>query len=107
MRTRTRILNEIEALNQYPDGYVDGAIESLKRVLEEIEKEIKDIQDKIDRITNREENRDLYRRLTTIPGVGNRTASIIIAYFGTFSNFKNSKAVSSYIGLTPSIKESN
>lgn len=38
MRTRTRILNEIEALNQYPDGYVDGAIESLKRILEDRER---------------------------------------------------------------------
>jgi len=37
MRTRTRILNEIEALNQYPDGFVDSAIESLKRLLQEIE----------------------------------------------------------------------
>jgi transposase len=64
MRTKTRILNQIEALNQYPEGYAEEAIESLKKVLEEIEKEIKNIQDKIDAIVNREENRDLYRRLT-------------------------------------------
>ena len=54
MRTRTRILNEIEALNQYPDGFVDSAIESLKRLLQEIEIEIKNIQHKIDEIVNRE-----------------------------------------------------
>lgn len=106
MRTHTRILNQIEALNQYPEGYAEEAIESLKRVLEEIEKEIKNIQDKIDAIINREENRDLYRRLTTIPGIGKRTASTLIAYFGSFSTFENSKQVASYIGLTPSIKES-
>ena len=106
MRTKTRILNQIEALNQYPEGYAEEAIESLKKVLEEIEKEIKNIQDKIDAIVNREENRDLYRRLTTIPGIGKRTASAIIAYFGSFSTFENSKQVTSYIGLTPSIKES-
>ena len=106
MRTHTRILNQIEALNQYPEGYAEEAIESLKRVLEEIEKEIKNIQDKIDAIVNREENKDLYRRLTTIPGIGKRTASTLIAYFGSFSTFENSKQVASYIGLTPSIKES-
>jgi len=106
MRTKTRILNQIEALNQYPEGFAEEAIKSLKRVLEEIEKEIKNIQDKIDAIVNREENRDLYRRLTTIPGIGKRTASAIIAYFGSFSTFENSKQVSSYIGLTPSIRES-
>ena len=106
MRTRTRILNEIEALNQYPDGFVDSAIESLKRLLQEIEREIKNIQHKIDEIVNREENKDLYGRLTSIPGVGKRTASAIIAYFGEFSTFDNFKYVASYIGLTPSIKES-
>jgi len=106
MRTRTRILNEIEALNQYPDGFVDSAIESLKRLLQEIEIEIKNIQHKIDEIVNREENKDLYGRLTSIPGVGKRTASAIIAYFGEFSTFDNFKTVASYIGLTPSIKES-
>ena len=106
MRTKTRVLNEIEALNQYPEGYAEEVIESLNRLLEELEKEIKNIQDKIDKIVNREENKDLYGRLTSIPGVGKRTASAIIAYFGEFSTFDNFKTVASYIGLTPSIKES-
>lgn len=106
MRTKTRILNQIEALKQYPEGYAEEAIKSLKRLLKEIEKEIKNIQDKIDKITNREENRYLYRRLTTIPGIGSRTASALIAYFGLFLNFESPKQVASYIGLTPSIKES-
>jgi len=40
MKTKTRILNQIEALNQYPEGYAEEAIESLKRLLEEIEMSI-------------------------------------------------------------------
>jgi len=107
LRTKTRILNQIEALNQYPEGYGEEAIESLKKVLEEIEKEIKNIQDEIDAIiNNEEESKDLYNRLTTIPGIGKRNASAIIAYFGSFSTFESSKQVASYIGLTPSIRES-
>ncbi|BAL80166.1 IS110 family transposase [Caldisericum exile] len=106
-RTRTRILNEIEALEQYPDSYAHDAIESLKRVLIELEKEIKEIEKKIDNvIKNKEKYRELFIRLTGIPGIGKRTASAIIAYFGTFDSFNDAKEVSSYVGLTPSIKES-
>lgn len=106
-RTRTRILNEIEALEQYPDPYAHDAVESLKRVLIELEKEIKEIEKKIDNvIKNKEAYKEIFIRLTGIPGIGKRTASAIIAYFGTFDSFDHAKEVSSYIGLTPSIKES-
>jgi len=106
-KTRTRVLNQIEALNQYPQGYGIDALASLKKVLEEIEKEIENLENKISDIVNDEkENRDLYKRLKTIPGIGDRTASAIIAYFGSFSTFESPKQVPCYSGLTPLIKES-
>lgn len=105
-KTRTRILNQLEALKQYPESYGIDALKSLNRVLKEINKEIKNLENKISEIVNKKENRDLYERLKTIPGIGDRSASAIIAYFGTFSNFKFPKQVPCFVGLTPLIKKS-
>lgn len=66
----------------------------------------KNIQNRIDSILNNQKQRELYGRLTSIPGIGKRTASSLIAYLGSFPSFESSKAVASHIGLTPSIKES-
>jgi transposase len=105
-KTKTRILNQLEALNQYPDQLGIDAIKSLKSILEEIDKEIKNLENKISEIVKKEENRNLYEKLKTIPGIGDRAASAIIAYFGSFSSFDSPKQAPSYAGLTPLIKKS-
>jgi len=40
-------------------------------------------------------------RLMTIPGVGRKTAEMIVAYIDDPHRFKNARQLSSYIGLTP------
>lgn len=44
---------------------------------------------------------DRVRRLTTIPGVGNRTAEIAVAMLDDSKRFKNVSQVGAYTGLTP------
>ncbi len=44
--------------------------------------------------------------LTTIPGVGNLTALVILAELGDISRFKTAKQVVSYAGLAPSVYSS-
>jgi transposase len=41
------------------------------------------------------------RLLRTIPGVGPRTAEVVVAYLDEPRRFKNSRQVSSYAGLVP------
>ncbi len=107
VRTKTRILNQIEALNQYPEGFSEEAKEDLEQLVVEIDKRIEHIRNTIkEMIKDNEETKEIYGRITKIPGIGERTASSIIAYFGSFSSFESAKQVASYIGLTPSIKES-
>ncbi len=40
-------------------------------------------------------------RVMTIPGVGRKTAEMIVAYIDDPHRFKNTRQLSSYIGLTP------
>lgn len=44
--------------------------------------------------------------LTTIPGIGNLTALVILAELGDINRFKTTKQVVSYAGLAPSIRSS-
>jgi transposase len=47
------------------------------------------------------ERNERVRRLKTVPGVGNRTAEIVIAMIDNPHRFKNVSQVGAYTGLTP------
>jgi len=49
---------------------------------------------------------DDLKRLMTIPGVGKFTAMMILAEIGNIKRFKNAKALSSYVGIIPSVYQS-
>lgn len=68
-------------------------VASCKRAIDRLEKEMQNLV-----IKNYE---DVYKKLIKIPGVGDKTASIIIGYFGKFDNFETAKQVVSFIGLNP------
>lgn len=110
MKDRTRILNRIEALKQYPNGEADLALKSLEHMLEEIDREIKNIEKELSSMIHgkdaKEEYKETYERLIHIPGVGSTTAIAIIAYFGTFSHFLDAKHVDSCVGFTSAIDKS-
>lgn len=68
-------------------------IRSNEKSIEKLEKEITGIiKDNFD---------DLNKRLLQIPGVGLKTSSMIIGYFGYFDNFESAKQVVSFVGLNP------
>jgi transposase len=105
-KDRTRTTNRIEALKQYPEEYNKIPLKSLKKMVRKIDKEIKSIEKEIMKIIEKYEYKEQYKRLTSIPGIGERTAASLIAYFNEFETFKSPKEVVSYVGLTPSIDES-
>jgi transposase len=104
--TKTRILNQIEALRQYSSEYTTSIITHYNGIIEEIDKVISDIEDKLEEIMLDDTNKVTYKKLLTIPGVGKRVASAIISYFGRFELFETARQVSSFVGLTPLIEQS-
>lgn len=105
-KDRTRATNRMEALKQYPKEYNKIPLKSLKKMVRKIDKEIKSIEKEIMKIIEEHGYKEQYKRLTSIPGVGERTAISLIAYFNEFETFESPKEVVSYVGLTPSIDES-
>lgn len=90
-------LAKAQSSNLLPPDLVVSVQEQLKR--------INDLQNDIDNITQRlramiREDRQM-QAIHRIPGVGELTASALIAAVGDFSSFKSSRQFASWVGLTP------
>jgi len=69
------------------------------------DKEIKAVEIKMVTITEKHHS-DLYKNLQTIPGLGKRTAMLLIVITDGFTKFENAKELVSYIGICPRLYES-
>jgi transposase len=78
---------------------VQALIEDHLRYLEEqIARVQQAIRDHIDQFPDLRRQRDL---LTTIPGIGEKTAAILLGEIGDLSQFKRAPQLAAYAGLTP------
>ncbi len=104
---KNRNRNHIEALKQYKEEYSKESIKVLNSINKAIDKKILKVEKKIEKlIMDSPEYRDVYKRVTDIPGIGKRTGSALIGWFDTFNGFNSAKQVAAYIGLNPDIKQS-
>lgn len=100
----TMITNQLEAFTQLPDCN--------KEVMRELRSLLKTINLKITRLEAKmlEIAKEYYSRtfnaLLTIPGIGPKTAIILIAITNNFQKFDDIKKLSSYVGLAPRIYQS-
>lgn len=101
---RTALRNQLEALNQYYFKAVE-AESSLKTLILQLDREITKLEqqekDHIDK-----QNKEMRQNITTIPGIGDSTACMMIAETNGFTNFKSAKQLSSYFGCCPRIRQS-
>ena len=80
-------------------------VRSLKRCLKQLEKEIKDLENKLLFLV-KQDHQDLLTRLKTIPGIGPKTALMLVVFTGGFDRFTSASELCSYAGLTPVIRQS-
>ena len=80
-------------------------LRSLKRSLKFIEKEKKLLEKKLETLV-KEEHAAMLTNLVSIPGIGRKTASLLIVYTDAFSRFETAAALCSYCGITPIIRQS-
>ena len=101
---RTALSNQLEALSQY-EFIAEDAENSLKETVKYLDLQISKLEEQekehID-ITNRE----LRENITTIAGIGDSTACMMIALTNGFSNFTSAKQLSSYFGCCPRVRQS-
>jgi len=98
MKTQNR--NRLEALD-----YNALEMEDVKAVFVELNKKIDDQMRQVEKkiaLLAKDEDEEEYRHLLSIPGIGKRTASAVIGYFGTLEDFSSAKQMVGFIGTNPS-----
>lgn len=73
---------------------------SIKRSLKSIQKEIMQLEAKLEELIKTHEQ-DLYSRLKSIPGIGKKTAIMLIVCSDGFKKFEHAKQMISFLGLAP------
>lgn len=78
---------------------------SLKRALKSVQKEISTLEARLDELVKEEDQKQL-TLLKSIPGMGQKTAILLIVLTEGFSNFENARQLCCYAGITPTIRQS-
>ncbi|MFA6570223.1 MAG: IS110 family transposase [Bacteroidota bacterium] len=101
---RTALSNQLEALKQ--NNFVSEASEKvLTETMQYFDVQIAKLEkhekDQIDK-----QHKEMREKITSISGIGNSTACMMISMTNGFSNFSSAKQLSSYFGCCPRVRQS-
>ena len=104
LKKRTATKNKLhgEEVLGIPSKYV---YRSLKRNLKHLDKEVKGIEARLLELVKQERRQQL-TLLTSIPGIGIKTALFLVVVTDGFAKFEKASQLCSYVGTTPTIRES-
>lgn len=103
-RQSTALKNKLHSL--VSRGVTQGImIRSLKRQLNNLKKEILLLEKELEELIKANEPK-LLSRLISIPGIGKKTALIMMVSTSNFNNFNHYKQICSYVGLAPNERSS-
>lgn len=103
-KQRTALLCQSEAFSS--TQMMDKEIELLmKSNIVHLEKQLEKIAERMETIIGGH-HRQMLNNVESIPGIGRKTAIVLIVLSGGFKKFSNYRQLSAYIGLSPRIYES-
>jgi transposase len=82
-----------------------AAVGSLKRSLRHVQKEMVTLEEKL-LILVKQAHQEVLTRLKSIPGIGSKTALMLVVLTDGFERFASGSELCSYAGLTPIIRQS-
>lgn len=103
-KNKTNIERQLEAF-QHGTVTDPDLMRLLKKEVKHVEKQILIIEEKMQLIAE-EYYSEMMKNLTSIPGIGKKTALLLIVISNGFKKFSNARQLSSYVGLSPRIFES-
>lgn len=100
----TALKNKLHSLESR--GHTKGvAVRTLKLQLKRTKTELEKLEAEMERLI-REHEGELFTHITSIPGIGRKTAMFLIAITNGFEGFENHRQVVSYLGLAPTERSS-
>lgn len=91
-----------QLLNQLESTLVNEIKNELKKIIKSIEKRMDTLESKLNaRIKKNSTHNKMKKSITSIKGVGDKTAHALIAYLPDIDLFKNAKQLAAYAGLNP------
>jgi transposase len=103
-KSRTSMIRQQEAFGQLPVCSKEASAAVQKTIIS-IEKQILRLEQKMQQLIETYHG-SMYERLQTIPGLGQKTALMLIVLTGGFTKFSNSGQLCAYVGTSPRIFES-
>jgi transposase len=101
---KTQLINQQEAYTA-AGGKGNAALKILRKEIAHIEKQILQIEQEMEAITQKHHSKML-AQLKSIPGIGKRTAMLLIVITDGFTRFETAKQLVGYIGLCPRVYDS-
>lgn len=103
-KQRTALKNMLHSL--LTGGLATSKIlRSIKRQIKQLDKEINSLELEME-ILIKQNEKGLYTQLNTIPGIGKKTAMILIVSTNGFRDFNSASQISSFFGLAPNERSS-
>lgn len=103
-KNRTAIVRQQEAFCQLPVRCKEAEI-AIKTAIKHLEKQIAKLEQKMHQLIMTYHG-SMYERLQTIPGLGQKTALMLIVLTGGFTKFSDAGQLCAYVGTSPRIFES-
>lgn len=104
IKYRTGLKNKLHALKA--KGKTSGdEVRSMRNTIKQLSAQIKQLEAKAEALMM-EHEAELMTLLTSIPGIGRKTARTMILVTGAMSQFENAKQVCAYLGLAPTQRRS-
>ncbi len=104
IKQETAIKNQLEAFNQMIVNNKKG-IKTLRSLLRKIQKEREELENEMMELAQIHYDETL-SLITSIPGIGKKTAVMLIVISENFTKFESSKQMASYIGIAPQVYKS-
>lgn len=89
--------SKVECSYQFEIGIIVDQIRNLNKSIKEIDKQL----------TERGKKIDGYKNITSITGIGDISATILLNTIGYIGNFEDDKKLASYLGIVPRVHVSN
>jgi transposase len=104
IKQETAIKNQLEAFNQMIINDKEG-IKVLRSLLKKIQKEKMKLENRILELAQKYYSKTI-SLITSIPGIGKKTAVMLVVVSDNFTKFESAKQMAAYIGISPRIYKS-